>query len=143
MTDFISLTPLSKGHVAFILSPPSCHIPVLYFSLLSLGVTISPANPLGSDSEVIHQVQLSKPAIAFATSATAHKIPELQLGTILIDSPQFLSMINGTRESNDRGFERVQMSQSDSAAILFSLGTTGRIKGVLLIALMGSVSTIR
>ncbi|KAJ7945729.1 4-coumarate:CoA ligase-like protein [Quillaja saponaria] len=126
------LTPLSKGHVAFILSPASFDIPVLYFSLLSLGVTISPANPLGSESEVAHQVGLSKPVIAFATSSTAHKIPKLQFGTILIDSPQFLSMINGTGGIDNRGVVRVEVSQSDSAVILYSSGTTGRVKGVLL-----------
>ncbi|XP_061366121.1 4-coumarate--CoA ligase-like 9 [Gastrolobium bilobum] len=132
-----SLTPLSKGHVAFILTPTSLHVPVLYFSLLSLGVTISPANPLSSPTELTHQVRLTKPAIAFATSSTAPNIPSLQFGTILLDSPQFLSMLDG--ESQPR---RVEVSQSDSAAILFSSGTTGRVKGVLLthgnfIALIG------
>ncbi|KAI4343635.1 hypothetical protein L6164_010963 [Bauhinia variegata] len=127
-----SLTPLSKGDVAFILAPPSLHMPVLYFSLLSLGVIISPANPIGSESEVTHQVELSKPVIAFATSATANKIPKLQFGTILIDSPQFLSMINGTGASASNGVARVETSQSDLAAILYSSGTTGRVKGVLL-----------
>ncbi|XP_028791684.1 4-coumarate--CoA ligase-like 9 [Neltuma alba] len=129
-----SLTPLSKGHVAFILSPSSLHIPVLYFSLLSLGVIVSPSNPLCSDSEVAHQVRLSQPVIAFATSSTVHKIPKLQYGTVLLDSPQFVSMmINGLPGSdNNRGTDRVEVSQSDTAAILYSSGTTGRVKGALL-----------
>lgn len=122
---------LSRGHVAFILAPSSLHVPVLYFALLALGVTISPANPLGSHSEIAYQVQLSNPVIAFATSATSHKLPTLPLGTILLDSPEFLSMLQGNRPNSDQ-VHRVEVSQSDSAAILYSSGTTGRVKGVLL-----------
>ncbi|TKY73621.1 4-coumarate--CoA ligase 9 [Spatholobus suberectus] len=138
-----SLTPLSKGHVALILTPASLHVPVLYFSLLSLGVIIAPANPLSSPSELTHLVRLTKPAIAFATSATANKIPNLKFGTILTDSPLFNSMLEG--EARTR---RVELSQSDSAAILFSSGTTGRVKGVLLthrnfIALIGGFYHLR
>ncbi|WKA07941.1 hypothetical protein VitviT2T_025710 [Vitis vinifera] len=123
------ITGLSKGDTAFILCPPSLKIPVIYFSLLSLGVTISPTNPLGSDSEVSHQIHLCKPAIAFASSKTAHKLPSLRLGTVLVDSLEFDSMMT----ENGAGYgKRVEVSQSDPAAILYSSGTTGRVKGVLL-----------
>ncbi|CBI15627.3 unnamed protein product, partial [Vitis vinifera] len=117
------ITGLSKGDTAFILCPPSLKIPVIYFSLLSLGVTISPTNPLGSDSEVSHQIHLCKPAIAFASSKTAHKLPSLRLGTVLVDSLEFDSMMT----ENGAGYgKRVEVSQSDPAAILYSSGTTGR-----------------
>ncbi|KAH1131359.1 hypothetical protein J1N35_002737 [Gossypium stocksii] len=46
---------LCQNDVAFILSPPSIHIPVVYFALLSLGIVVSPANPLTSNSEIAHQ----------------------------------------------------------------------------------------
>ncbi|XP_034673540.1 4-coumarate--CoA ligase-like 9 [Vitis riparia] len=128
-TSLQRITGLSKGDTAFILCPPSLKIPVIYFSLLSLGVTISPTNPLGSDSEVSHQIHLCKPAIAFASSKTAHKLPSLRLGTVLVDSLEFDSMMT----ENGAGYgKRVEVSQSDPAAILYSSGTTGRVKGVLL-----------
>ncbi|PQQ17353.1 4-coumarate--CoA ligase-like 9 [Prunus yedoensis var. nudiflora] len=131
-----SLTPppaATSRHVAFILSPTSLHVPVLYFSLLALGVVVSPANPIGSESEIAYQVRLTRPAIAFATSATAHKLPKDELRTIiLLDSPEFLSMLNRVRSSDTQPEFGVEVSQTDSATILFSSGTTGRVKGVLL-----------
>ncbi|XP_052180684.1 4-coumarate--CoA ligase-like 9 isoform X2 [Diospyros lotus] len=120
---------LSKNVAAFVLSPPSIHVPVIYFALLSLGVKVSPANPLSSESEIARMVQLSKPVIAFATSSTAGKLPSLPLGTVLIDSSQFEAMLK-VPEKECNLDQVVKVEQSDSAAILYSSGTTGLVKGV-------------
>lgn len=128
---------LSKNDVALILCPSSFQIPVLYFSLLSIGVIISPANPLSSSSEISHQIQICKPTIAFTTSQTSHKVPP-NLRTILVDSPKFLSLLSSQKENeNENGVVNFTNSapiinQSDSAAIFYSSGTTGKVKGVLL-----------
>ncbi|KAL7114539.1 hypothetical protein ACP275_04G127500 [Erythranthe tilingii] len=125
-----SLRPsLSKNDVVFVLSPPSLHIPVLYFSLLSIGAVVSPSNPLSSPSELAHQVRLCKPALAFATSETSRKLPP-NTPIILLDSPEFLSMLES--EVSAPSENDVVVDQSDPAAILYSSGTTGKVKGVVL-----------
>ncbi|KAJ0110648.1 hypothetical protein Patl1_02973 [Pistacia atlantica] len=122
------VTQLSINDTAFILSPNSIQLPILYFSLLSLGVVISPANPLSTQSEISRQVQLSKPVIAFATASTIHKLPKLKHQTILIDSSEFESIMMSSKHE----FDHVKVKQSDLAAIMYSSGTTGNVKGVML-----------
>lgn len=73
--------------------------------------------------------------MAFATSSTAKNLPYTpQLGLILLDSPEFESLMTTTKtttmETKPPGVPEV--NQSDIAAILYSSGTTGKVKGVML-----------
>jgi acyl-coenzyme A synthetase/AMP-(fatty) acid ligase len=126
----LTLRGLTKHHTALILSPNIFQVPILYFALLSIGVIVSPANPISSPSDISHFINLSKPVIAFTTSFYG-KLPKLPLGTILIDSPEFESL---TTEAKGNSSTAVlpEVSQSDVAAILYSSGTTGKSKGVML-----------
>ncbi|CBI40068.3 unnamed protein product, partial [Vitis vinifera] len=134
-----SIVGLNKGDAAYILSNNLIQVPVLYFALLSLGVVVSPANPINTKAEVARQTQLCRPVIAFTISTAVHKIPKLRYGTIVIDSFEFeLMMTSPRREMVD-----VKVSQSDLAGIMYSSGTTGNVKGVMvthrnLIAMTGS-----
>ncbi|KAG9447215.1 hypothetical protein H6P81_013343 [Aristolochia fimbriata] len=124
-------TSLSKGDVAFILAPTSLQIPVLYFSLLSLGIVISPANPVSTAAEISRQLNLSRPKIAFATPAVASNLPS-DLHVILLDSPDFHSMMLGAGNYHlPYASPPKIVHQLDPAAILYSSGTTGNVKGVL------------
>ncbi|KAL0014506.1 hypothetical protein SO802_001575 [Lithocarpus litseifolius] len=138
-----SVIGLSKGDTAFVLSQNLVQVPILCFSLLSLGVVISPANPLNTDSEISRLIQLCNPVIAFSTSSSAHKlsnITTLRFKTILLDSPEFDSMT--TSSPPIQKLDHVEVRQSDLAAIFYSSGTTGTVKGVMVTHrnLMGNVA---
>ncbi|KAI6686671.1 hypothetical protein NL676_032584 [Syzygium grande] len=122
---------LSRGDCALIISPNSIDIPVLYLSLFSIGVAVSPCNPTSTAPEILHLIQLSRPSIGFATSETAGKVPSPALGTVLIDSPEFESLTRGVARTGDP--DQMDVLQSDTAAILYSSGTTtGKVKAVAL-----------
>ncbi|XP_042469802.1 4-coumarate--CoA ligase-like 5 isoform X1 [Zingiber officinale] len=118
---------LSKGHVAFLISPPGLDIPVLYLALLSIGAIVSPANPLSTPAEIAHQIRFSNPSVAFATAATAPKLPP-HIPILLLDSPRFRSFF----DPNPAPLPPLEILQSDTAAILCSSGTMGKVKGVAL-----------
>ncbi|XWS40615.1 hypothetical protein CRYUN_Cryun17cG0011000 [Craigia yunnanensis] len=123
---------LSKGDTAFVLSTNSVQVHILYFALLSIGVVLSPANPLSTVSEISRQIELSNPVIAFALNSSTHKLPKLPFGTILMDSPEFNSAMQKKPRFSDQEIDRVEVNQSDLAAIMYSSGTTGKVKAVML-----------
>jgi len=120
----LTLRGLTKHHTALILSPNLLQVPILYFALLSIGVVVSPTNPISTPSEISHLVNLSKPVIAFTTSFLSHKLPKLAFGTILIDSPEFDSLTTEADVSST--VSPPEVSQSDVAVILYSSGITIR-----------------
>ncbi|XP_020594280.1 4-coumarate--CoA ligase-like 7, partial [Phalaenopsis equestris] len=119
---------LSPGQVAFILCPSTHDIPILYFALLSLGLTLSPANPSATQAEISRLLHLTNPSIAFSISSTASKLPT-NIPTLLLDSPTFRSFLE-----TDANFppHPPAIQQSDVAAIQFSSGTTGHMKAAAL-----------
>ncbi|KAK3220421.1 hypothetical protein Dsin_014391 [Dipteronia sinensis] len=114
---------LSKGDVAFILSPHSLQIPILYFSLHSIGIIISPTNPDDSSSDITRQINLNKAVIIFTTSQSSHKLinPTSNLinrRTVLINSPEFISLLT---RYDDNKYDVINdvVNQSDVAVIIY------------------------
>jgi acyl-CoA synthetase (AMP-forming)/AMP-acid ligase II len=122
---------LRRGDVAFVLAPARLDVPVLYFALLSFGAVVSPANPALNAAEVARLVALSEASVAFAVSSTAAKVPA-GLPTVLLDSDQFRSFLRLEGGGEGLAPETMAVRQSDTAAIQYSSGTTGRVKAAAL-----------
>ncbi|PKA54596.1 4-coumarate--CoA ligase-like 5 [Apostasia shenzhenica] len=118
---------LSPGDSALVLSPARLEIPVLYFSLLSIGIIPCPSNPLSTPSELSRQIRLSRPKIAFVVSTAAPNVPD-SFPSVIIDSSRFQSLLHPA----DSHPPLPEIMQSDTAAVLYSSGTTGAVKGVVL-----------
>ncbi|WVZ80315.1 hypothetical protein U9M48_027802 [Paspalum notatum var. saurae] len=121
---------LARGDVAFVLAPAGLDVPVLYFALLTLGAVVCPANPALTPAEVAHLAALSGASVAFAVSRTAAKLPP-GLPAVLLDSDEFRASLQSNGGGDDTA-SIVTVRQSDTAAIQFSSGTTGRVKAAAL-----------
>ncbi|KAI4352664.1 hypothetical protein L6164_006892 [Bauhinia variegata] len=128
-----------KGDVVFVLSPNSLSYPTICLAVLSIGAIFTTANPLNSPTEIAKQARDSGAKLAISAPEELHKLTPTGLRTILTcpssdgDGPKMLSieeLIQGC--SNPIELPQSQVVQSDSAAILYSSGTTGISKGVVL-----------
>ncbi|VAH66830.1 unnamed protein product [Triticum turgidum subsp. durum] len=128
---------LRPGDVALVVAPSRLDVPVLHFALMSIGAVVSPANPASTPEEYAHQVALSRPVVAFAAPEVAAKLPA-HVRSVVLGSDAYERLVSACAGSAP---PPMAVKQSDTAAVLYSSGTTGRVRAVAithrnLIALM-------
>lgn len=132
---------IKKGDVVLIFAPNSIHFPICFFAIVSIGAIATTANPLYTVSELQKQIKDSAPKLIITVSQLLEKTNAFNLPTVLLGgSPPFGSsktipfseLLNLAAHVSDFPSKSNNVKQTDTAALLYSSGTTGTSKGVIL-----------
>ncbi|XP_004512448.1 4-coumarate--CoA ligase-like 6 isoform X1 [Cicer arietinum] len=129
---------VSQGDVVLLLLPNSIYYPIVLLSVLYLGAVITPLNPLSSVREIRKQVSECSVSLAFTVPENVKKLETISIPIIAVPENEkdlkndcfscFFNLIYGNFDLP----QKPVIKQEDTAGILYSSGTTGVSKGVVL-----------
>nr|QTO31268.1 4-coumarate-CoA ligase [Ocimum kilimandscharicum] len=130
---------VKQGDVILILLPNSVCFPLILLGALSVGAVVTTLNPLSSLLEIRKQVLDSNVSLVFSGIGRVDELGNALEGVLVVGVPEVLdlSSVNSSVfckliSSDPEMAPRPRIKQNDTAAILYSSGTTGKSKGVML-----------
>ncbi|KAG6607161.1 4-coumarate--CoA ligase-like 7 [Cucurbita argyrosperma subsp. argyrosperma] len=134
---------IEKNDVVMIFAPNSVEFSICFIGIVAIGAIVTTCNPVYMVSELTKQVRDAKPKLMISVVELWDKVKDLNIPTVLLDQqiPSeiqsskilcFNDLINMAGDKSGSEFPIVGVKQSDTAALLYSSGTTGASKGVIL-----------
>ncbi|KAL5540783.1 hypothetical protein UlMin_042396 [Ulmus minor] len=117
---------VKKGDIVLILAPNLIHFLVCFFSITALGAIATTCNPAYTFFELSNQIRDCNPKIIITILELLEKIEKFNLPHILLQSSSFS---DSKLAPNSKTYN---VTQTDVAALMYSSGTTGASKGVIL-----------
>ncbi|KDP43987.1 hypothetical protein JCGZ_05454 [Jatropha curcas] len=133
---------ISKNDVVLIFAPNSYHYPICFLAITSIGAIATTANPVYTTTEVSKQIKDSNPKLIITVPELWNKVKDFNLPTVFLGAKESLTMDPNSRiksfhdlvelGGSNSEFPASNVKQTDVAALLYSSGTTGISKGVIL-----------
>ncbi|XP_051134549.1 probable CoA ligase CCL7 [Andrographis paniculata] len=135
---------IQKNDVVLIFSPNSIQFPLCFLGITAIGAIATTVNPAYTVAELSKQVNDSTCKLVITVESLLHKVRDFGLPVVLLDDEN-TSSLNGripkitsfselvnNNGSVDLDRNPYGIKQDDTAALLYSSGTTGTSKGVIL-----------
>lgn len=136
---------IKKKDVVLIFSPNSIQFPLSFLGVTAIGAIATTVNPLYTVTELSKQVKDSNPKLIITVPELWDKVKDFKLPVVFLGSknPKQIPHVESDSKiyhfqdllelsGSPSGFPAVAVKQTDVAALLYSSGTTGISKGVIL-----------
>ncbi|XP_027347568.1 4-coumarate--CoA ligase-like 7 [Abrus precatorius] len=127
---------INKNDVVLLLLPNTIHSPICFLAAAAIGAVVSTANPIYTVEELSKQVKDSKPKLVITVPELWDKAKNLNLPAVIIGAEESTSStvtsLDAVMEGTATELPENGVKQGDTAALLYSSGTTGLSKGVVL-----------